>query len=70
EVLRIGFRKLGNARFKGLEAVPVFEVVDGVDWDPAGIQKIPPQPLLTACERLFNKTVSATREARQAAVTG
>ncbi|MEM8995640.1 MAG: hypothetical protein AAGF23_12715, partial [Acidobacteriota bacterium] len=45
ESLRVGFRKLGGAHFKGLDPLAVFEIVDGADWDPAGLQKIPDQPL-------------------------
>ena len=63
----VGVRKLGGAHFKGLDAVPVYEVVDGADWDPAGMQQIPPQPLVAATERLFNKTVTAAQQARSQA---
>ncbi|MEO1087212.1 MAG: hypothetical protein AAFY88_23505, partial [Acidobacteriota bacterium] len=69
ESLRVGFRKLGGAHFKGLDPLTTFEIVDGADWDPAGLQKIPDQPLGAAIERLFNKTASAARKARQQATT-
>ncbi|MEM8933132.1 MAG: hypothetical protein AAGE94_18235, partial [Acidobacteriota bacterium] len=49
----IGFRKLGRARFKGLDPLPIYEMVDGGDWDPAHTKPIPTQPLFDALERLF-----------------
>lgn len=57
----IGIRKLGIGRFKGLEPIPVYEVVDGSNWAPQDIKEIPPQRLLGAIERLFAKTVAATQ---------
>lgn len=57
----VGVRKLGLAKFKGLEAMPVFEVVDGEDWPAEALKEIPSQPLLKHLERLFAKTVEAKK---------
>lgn len=64
EEMLVGFRKLGIAKFKGLEPMPVYEVVDGETWDRSTLKKIPPQPLLSHLERLFAKTVTARKTAR------
>ena len=58
----IGVRKLGLAKFKGLEPMPVFEVVDGSDWDSKSLKEIPSQPLVKHLERLFAKTVEAKKQ--------
>jgi hypothetical protein len=55
----VGVRKLGLAKFKGLEPMPVYEVVDGEGWDLKAVKEIPGQPLLNHLERLFAKTVEA-----------
>ncbi|MDA8017437.1 MAG: hypothetical protein MPN21_08295 [Thermoanaerobaculia bacterium] len=59
----VGVRKLGLAKFKGLETSPVFEVVDGSHWDHDALKEIPSQPLLNHLERLFAKTVEAKKQA-------
>jgi hypothetical protein len=68
----IGLRKLGIGKFKGLEPMPVYEVVDAVDWDPKELKEIPPQRLLSSLERLFTKTVAAAvdRQRQPAASSG
>lgn len=61
--LRVGARKLGLAKFKGLEAMPVYELVDGESWSPETLKEIPSQPLLSHLERLFARTVEAKKAA-------
>ena len=63
EPVRIGFRKLGFGKFKGLEPMPIFEVADGAGWDMAAAKPIPPQPLAQALELLFTQMVTAARKA-------
>lgn len=58
----LGVRKLGIGKFKGLEPIPVYEIVDGSAWTAADLKEIPQQRLLGALERLFTKTVAATQE--------
>ena len=51
--LLIGARKLGVAHFKGLDPLPVYELVDGNTWDSPELKPIPHQNLMAALERLF-----------------
>ncbi|MEM7356030.1 MAG: hypothetical protein AAF657_34755 [Acidobacteriota bacterium] len=51
--LLVGVRKLGIGRFKGLEPMPVYEIVDGSTWQEDRLKRIPPQNLTSALERLF-----------------
>jgi hypothetical protein len=62
--LVIGVRKLGIGRFKGLEPMPVYEIVDGQDWQEQELKKIPPQKLTGALERLFMSRVTAAHQRR------
>ncbi len=48
-----GVRKLGHAQLKGLEKLPVFELVDGGGLDPASHQEIRNETLGPAIERVF-----------------
>ena len=65
--LVIGFRKLGTGKFKGLEPMPVYEIVDGADWDEQALKPIPSQKLTGALERLFMSRVTASRRPRNRA---
>ncbi len=56
--LWVGIRKLGVGKFKGLEPMPVYEVVDGGSWSQAARKPIPSQKLMGALERLFASTVT------------
>lgn len=58
--LQVGLRKLGVASFKGLDPMPVYEIVDFAAPDDAP-REIPTQPLLGSLERLFTKTMAANR---------
>ena len=49
----VGIRKLGIGRFKGLEPMPVYELVDGSSWQEESLKSIPSQNMLGALERLF-----------------
>ena len=60
----VGLRKLGKARFKGLDSIAVYEVVDGRHWDAQRMKNVPAQPLTHALERLFTQTMAATSQAR------
>jgi hypothetical protein len=51
ERLPIGVRKLGMAHLKGLEKLPVYEIVDAVEIERRGLTEIPGEPLLTALDR-------------------
>ncbi len=62
--LVVGVRKLGIGRFKGLEPMPVYEIVDGQDWQERELKKIPPQKLTGALERLFMSRVTAAHQHR------
>ncbi len=53
EQLPVGIRKLGHAQFKGLEKLPVYEIVDAADFDPATLTAIEGERLVTAVEREF-----------------
>lgn len=59
--LRVGLRKLGIGKFKGLDPAPVYEVVDGAHWDPDRFEEIKASPLMGLLERLFAQTVTAKR---------
>lgn len=65
--LRIGLRKLGVGKFKGLDPTPVYEIVDGVGWDDTDLKPLPPQDLLTTLERLFASSVTRASGSRVAA---
>jgi hypothetical protein len=51
ERLPIGFRKLGMAHLKGLDQLPVYEVVDATELAPDALKEIPSSPLLAAIDR-------------------
>jgi hypothetical protein len=51
EKLPIGFRKLGMAHLKGLDKLPVYEVVDAAEFAPEALKEIPSSPLLAAIDR-------------------
>jgi hypothetical protein len=51
EKLSLGFRKLGMAHLKGLEKLAVYEIVDGVELDPAALKRIYGETLAAAIER-------------------
>ncbi|MEM1204931.1 MAG: hypothetical protein AAGN66_17000 [Acidobacteriota bacterium] len=63
--LMVGFRKLGIGKFKGLEPLPIYEVVDCDSWESRDLKEIPPQKLVGALERLFTRTMAAQQQARQ-----
>ncbi len=50
ERLPVGIRKLGMAHLKGLEKLPVYEIVDAVGMDQ-NLTEIPGEPLLSALDR-------------------
>ncbi len=62
--VRVGIRKLGIGKFKGLEPMPVYEIVDGSMWEDQHLKTIPPQKLLGALERLFMSRISAAQQRR------
>lgn len=51
EPLVVGIRRLGQASLKGLERLPVFEVVDGADWREDELETVETTDLLAAVER-------------------
>ena len=63
----VGVRKLGTGKFKGLEPMPVYEIVDGGAWDERHLKKIPPQKLMGALDRLFMSRLTAAQQRQRAA---
>ncbi|MCP3963821.1 MAG: hypothetical protein GY719_38785 [bacterium] len=63
----LGIRKLGTGKFKGLDPMPVYEIVDGGAWDERNLKKIPPQKLMGALERLFMSRLTAAQQRQRAA---
>jgi len=59
----IGIRKLGLGKFKGLEQMPIYEIVDCEGWPEQQLQEIPPKSLMSSLERLFATEITA-RSAR------
>jgi hypothetical protein len=51
EKLSLGFRKLGMAHLKGLEKLAVYEIVDGVELNPAALDRVYGEKLASAIER-------------------
>lgn len=51
-VLRAGLRKLGVAHLKGLDDLPVYEIVDASAVPPSQIELLGREPLLAALDRL------------------
>jgi hypothetical protein len=51
EKLSLGFRKLGMAHLKGLEKLAVYEIVDGVELEPAEHTRIYGEKLAAAIEK-------------------
>ena len=49
--LPVGIRKLGMAHLKGLEDLPVYEIVDAAPFDPATLEPIHGERLVMAVER-------------------
>lgn len=58
--LAVGVRKLGVAKFKGLEQIPIFEIIDGESWeDLEKLQKLPSSDLMTALDKVFAATFTS-----------
>ena len=49
----VGVRKLGLAKLKGLERVPIYEVVDGSQWSEQSLESVEPGRLLVGLDRDF-----------------
>jgi hypothetical protein len=60
ERLPVGIRKLGMAHLKGLEKLPVYEIVDAVEIELRGLTEIPGEPLLTALDREVANSLEST----------
>jgi len=54
--LYVGLRKLGIASLKGLEPLPVYEVVDGTSWSGQSMREVDGTDLLTALERNYARS--------------
>ena len=52
----VGVRKLGNANLKGLERVPIYEVVDGEIWRDQSLPEVEPGRLLVSLDREYAET--------------
>jgi hypothetical protein len=53
ERLPVGIRKLGHAHFKGLEKLPVYEIVDAAEFGDSTLTPIEGERLVNAVEREF-----------------
>jgi len=51
ERVPIGLRPLGSAHLKGLEQLPVFEVIDAAGFAPSHLVPLPPRDLLETMDR-------------------
>ena len=49
--LLVGLRKMGLAHLKGLDRIPVYEVVDGAAWEGLPLAPAPGATLMEAIER-------------------
>ena len=57
--LLVGLRKLGLGKFKGLEKLPVYEIIDGANWSADQLRPIPSNNLKSALERVFASALSS-----------
>ncbi len=60
ERLPLGIRKLGMAHLKGLEKLPVYEIVDAEEIVERGLKEIPGEPLLAALDREVANILEST----------
>jgi hypothetical protein len=60
ERLPLGIRKLGMAHLKGLEKLPVYEIVDAEEVAGRGLKEIPGEPLLAALDREVANILEST----------
>ena len=60
ERLPIGIRKLGMAHLKGLDKLPVYEIVDAAELAERGLKEIPGEPLLAAIDREVANLLEST----------
>ncbi len=59
--LPVGIRKLGMAHLKGLEDLPVYEIVDAATLDRATLEPIHGERLLMAVEREAANAMGASK---------
>jgi hypothetical protein len=57
--ISVGLRSLGRASLKGLDPMPVYEVVDGADWSEEQVEPISVMDLTEAIEREVAGTLNA-----------
>ncbi len=62
ETLLVGLRKLGFGKFKGLDQIPVFEIIDAASWQLEKLQKIPKMNLIAALEKVFATKLTAPKK--------
>jgi hypothetical protein len=53
ETIHVGLRKLGSARLKGLDRLPVYEVVDGEELERKAWGEFAGEQLMAAIEQEF-----------------
>ncbi len=58
ERLPVGLRKLGTARLKGLERLPVYEIVDGATLEAASLRPLRGERLVAAADREFSRPLT------------
>jgi hypothetical protein len=51
-------RPLSTARLKGLERLPVYEIVDGATLDPASLRVLRGERLVTAADRESTRSLA------------
>lgn len=59
--LPVGIRKLGMAHLKGLEDLPVYEIVDAAPFDPATLEPVRGERLVMAVEREAANAMGASK---------
>ncbi len=60
----VGLRSLGRANLKGLEKLPVYEVVDGAAWDARDIEPVTTVDLMEALDRAMAGTLASEEDTR------
>jgi hypothetical protein len=59
--LPVGIRRLGMAHLKGLEDLPVYEIVDAAPFDPATLEPVHGERLVMAVEREAANAMGASK---------
>jgi hypothetical protein len=60
----VGLRSLGRANLKGLEKLPVYEVVDGAAWDAQDVEPVTTVDVMEALDRAMAGTLASEEDTR------